>query len=61
MFIYCVNESVRDELLLHGYKFIKEARFNNTVAFIFENNIKEKITFSADKVFFSNRLDFGRW
>lgn len=57
MFIYCVDNKTKDELLLKGFRFICENTIGDKKCYIFEDN--KLMTFSKeDKVFKTNKLLF---
>lgn len=43
-FIYAMNETDKMELLSKGYNFICEQTINGKIAYLFENNIPNKIS-----------------
>lgn len=59
VFIYCIDEKTKDNLILDGFKFIQEEQTNGQTVWIFEN--RNNFNYSAydkTKLLFSNRLNF---
>lgn len=58
-FIYCVDENVKNELILKGYKLIKEESMQTKKAwaFLFSPQIAFDVKDNT-KYFLSNRLNF---
>ena len=57
MFIYCIDEEIKEKLIKNGYKFISENSIGNKLIYIFEDN--QLITFEKqDRIFRTNTLYF---
>lgn len=58
-FIYCLDKTLKNELITKGYKLLKQELMQNQTAWVFE--FKPEITFDAnnkDKYFISKTMRF---
>ena len=60
MFIYCLDEKLKQELELKGYKLMKETNMNGQPCWIFANKGGkfDFTTVESKKYLFSNKLNF---
>ena len=58
MFIYCFKKQDKEDLILKGYKFIKEENIDGKEVYIFIDNNKLNFELDSKKFIKTNKMNF---